>query len=540
MCVRTKWLVLWSLWAARLVPQPTATVRVSNGLLRGAVAHDGSHLQFFGIPYAATDTEHRFQNPNPEPKWEGVFDAYNEHVRCFQRFSPTRISGREDCLTLNVYTPNNYDSIRPVMVFIHGGGFRDGSASPFMYGSEYLIKHGVVLVTINYRLEVLGFLCLGIKEAPGNVGLKDQVAALRWIKTNIRAFGGDPDNITIFGESAGSASVMYHMLTPMSRGLFNKAILQSGSAITPWSFQFEPLKTASLLAKSMGVKTEDPHELYKLFANKPAEELLKTRVPRRKGDIVLSENIFVPCVDKEIKGMERFLPDTPINLISNNQYQKVPVIIGFNNAEGYLFAGKENETTLANFNIYNALPRDLIFPTEDEKNDTVDRLKGLYSIRRPEDYLKNIAKYEGDTSITYPTIASIDLLSKSTDGLIYAYKLSYDGWLNVPKWYFGFRKYPGAAHADELFYLFKVKVPLVMEFIEIEFINKITTLWTNFAKFGNPTPFPSSTLPVTWKPFKTSDPKILVIDKQFSEERLWSDEVMLYWDTIYTKYRRKL
>lgn len=427
-----------------------------------------------------------FQSPIADPKWEGIFDAYDEHIRCTQRFTSTKILGSEDCLRVNVYTPRvNSGHLLPVMVFIHGGGFRDGSGSPFIYGPKHLIQHGVILVTFNYRLEILGFLCLGIKEAPGNAGLKDQVEALKWVQNNIKVFGGDPENVTIFGESAGAASVVYHLISPMSKGLFKKAIIQSGSAIAPWSLQHEPLETASLLAKQMGYNTKDPNELYKIFSNFTSEELLNVRVPRKKGDIILSENIFVPCVEKRIPGVDRFLSDFPYNLIKNGNYQKVPLIYGFNDAEGYMFTGKENATTLSHMNFYSALPRDLIFPTEEEKIATAKKLEEIYmgGEKITNETLLKFSKYEGDSSITYPTIATIDLLLKTTDKPVFVYKFCYDGMLNYAKILYGFGKFKGATHADELFYLFSTAAP-TRYYVEHEFIDKFTELWASFAKYG--------------------------------------------------------
>lgn len=387
---------------------------------------------------------------------------------------------------LNVYVPLPAESLRPVMVFIHGGGFRDGSGSPALYGPDYLIKHDVILVTINYRLEVLGFLCMGIAEAQGNAGLKDQVEALKWVRTNIKAFGGDPDNITIFGESAGSVSVMYHMLSPMSKGLFHKAIMQSGSAISPWSFQFEPVQTAISLAKQMGYNTDDPKEIYKIFMSKTAEELLSTRVPRKDGEVVLSENIFVPCMEEELPGVQRFLADTPYNLITKGLYNKVPLIIGYNNAEGYLFVGKENATTLANMDFYKTLPRDLDIWTEEEKVDTANKIKSMYM--SDDDITKETlgkwVRFQGDSAINFPVTTTIELLLKGTDQPVFSYRLDYDGWMNLAKLFFGFWGYPGASHADDLFYIFKLRITLVQSFLETDMINKMTTMWTNFAKFG--------------------------------------------------------
>lgn len=373
------------------------------------------------------------------------------------------------------------------MVFIHGGGFRDGSGSPFIYGPEYFVKHGVILVTFNYRLEVLGFLCLGIEDAPGNAGLKDQVMALRWVKENIRAFGGDPDSVTIFGESAGSASVMYHLVSPMSNGLFHRAILQSGSAISPWSFQWEPTKTACKLAQHVNssVSCETSKQVCELFNNVSAEELMNARVPRSEGDIVLSENIFVPCVEKVLPGVETFLPDTPYNLITSGKFNKVPIIMGFNSAEGYMFAGKENDTVIPKLSFYGAIPRDLDIPNEDERRRIAGVFQRYYMGDNDisKDTMADFASYEGDSSITYPVIFTTDLLLKHSDEPVYAYKFNYNGWMNLAKLTFGFSNYPGATHADELFYMFKIKATLIMSFLEMNFIDRMTTLWTNFAKY---------------------------------------------------------
>ncbi|XP_049876916.1 esterase FE4-like [Pectinophora gossypiella] len=540
--VSWKWVVLWSLWAARLVRQPTAELRVRSGLVRGSVAHNGAYAEYLAIPYATI--VNRFQESKLVPPWEGTFEAYQEHVRCTQRFSKHMISGQEDCLTLNVYTPPPQPgdvTRRPVMVFIHGGGFRDGSGSPLLYGPDYLVPHGVILVTINYRLEVLGFLCLGIEEAPGNVGLKDQVAALRWVQQNIEVFGGNPNDVTLFGESAGSASVVYHLISPMSKGLFHKVIMQSGSATAPWAFQFEPLKTARLLAKQMGYDTQDSREIYKIFRNKTDVELLSTRVPRAKGDVVLSENVFVPCVEQTIPGVQSFLTDLPYNLLSKGKYAKMPMIIGYNDAEGYMFVGKENDTTKENFDFYNGIPRDLHFPNEEERIKTAERLKQMYigDKEYSKDMIDELARFEGDAGITYSVISTIEMLLKTNIEPIYTYKMCYSGWLNLAKLVFASWKTRGATHADELFYMFKTRATLINSFFETEMIKKVSTLWSNFAKFGNPTPAETSVLP-KWRPTDKTNPQVLVINEKFSTAPLWDDEIMLFWNKTYSKYRRKV
>ncbi|CAG9563706.1 unnamed protein product [Danaus chrysippus] len=538
--MKSHWLILWSLWAARLVRQPTLPVRISSGLVRGSLAADGSHVSYLGLPYASY--QNRFQTSQPSAEWDGVFEATEEHIRCSQRFSNTWINGQEDCLTLNVYTPIQTltsAKLLPVMVFIHGGGYRDGSGSPFLYGPDYLIRHGVILVTFNYRLEVLGFLCLGIKDASGNMGLKDQVQALRWVKENIRAFGGDPNQVTLFGESAGSSSVLYHIVSPLSTGLFHRAIMQSGSAMSPWSLQFEPFKTASRLAHQIGYKLEDPSEILKLLSKMSVKDLLSTRVPRAKGDVILSENIFVPCIENNNLDEEKFLTDSPYNLISKGQFNKVPIIMGYNNAEGYMFIGKENKTTLETFNFYDALPRDLEFPLASEKHVVAKKMENQYYKRKDfgNDKLIKVAKYEGDSGIVYPVTATIELLSNGMKYPVYAYKFCYDGWMNLIKMLFRLWKYPGATHADDLFYIFKVKATLPQSFIEKSIIDRMALMWTNFAK--NPTPGNQKQLPKKWNSINRKKPQLIIIDKEFSSAGLWDDEDLRIWNETYSKYRRR-
>lgn len=425
-----------------------------------------------------------FQDALPVEKWDGVYDAVNEYVKCPQRFG-SKVVGQEDCLTLNVYTPYHSGGALPVMVFIHGGGFREGNNSPFLYGPEYFMDKGVILVAINYRLEVLGYLCLGIKEAPGNVGMKDQVVALQWIQRNIREFGGDPDNVTIFGESAGAASVAYHIISPMSRGLFHKAILQSGSAITPWSFQYDPLNTAIAFAKQMGHHTEDPHELYEIFINKTVQELLTARVPREEGNVILSETIFVPCVEKPIPGINAFLTDYPHDLLSRGQFNKVPIILGYNNAEGYMFAAKENATTIPRIDIFKSLPRDLKFPTNEEKEKVANIVKEFYLGHQEvsKETILNLSRFHGEPFFKYPMIATTDSLLKHNTCPLYNYRFARDGWLNVAKFFFGYGGHPGATHADDLFYMFKPLFPTPW-LLETPVVQSLTTMWSNFAKYG--------------------------------------------------------
>ena len=190
-------------------------------------------------------------------------------------FNEGKFIGSEDCLYLNVYTSNvKPDKLLPVMFYIHGGGFRVGSGDDDAHGPQFLVRQGVIVITINYRLEVFGFLCLNTEDVPGNAGMKDQVQALRWVSKNIASFGGDSNNITIFGESAGGVSVSYHLMSPMTKGLFRRAICQSGVSLCYWGQAYRPRDRALALARNLGFFSEDDQELYDFFKNQPESTLI--------------------------------------------------------------------------------------------------------------------------------------------------------------------------------------------------------------------------------------------------------------------------
>lgn len=169
----------------------------------------------------------------PDGSWSGIFDGSGSVTKCVQLSEiPTLIpvSGKEDCLQLNVYVPEIAvkDHLLPVMVWFHGGGYTSGDSSSRLYGPEYLLDKDVILVTVNYRLGIFGFLTLGVNDLAGNQGMWDQLQGLKWVQRNIGAFGGDSNQVTIFGESAGGFSVSFHLTSHQSRNYFHSAIVQSG------------------------------------------------------------------------------------------------------------------------------------------------------------------------------------------------------------------------------------------------------------------------------------------------------------------------
>ncbi|KAH7932051.1 hypothetical protein HPB52_024950 [Rhipicephalus sanguineus] len=246
--------------------------------------------EFRGIPYAEPPVgKLRFRPPQPKKPWEGTLDATSGSTGCPQvtirGVNMQGVTNTEDCLYLNVWVPenaSNADSSRPVLVWIHGGGFSYGSANQALYSAVVLTAlTDVLVVSINYRLGILGFLNAYSPEAPGNVGLLDQVMALKWVKRNIEFFGGDPQRVTIFGQSAGSMSVHAHIMSPMSQGLFKRAVLMSGVmyGIDMWDTVQESVAKGDRVASMAGCLngrniSSDPEGVIDCLRNKSAEELV--------------------------------------------------------------------------------------------------------------------------------------------------------------------------------------------------------------------------------------------------------------------------
>ncbi|XP_013141548.1 PREDICTED: cholinesterase 1-like, partial [Papilio polytes] len=244
------------------------------------------------------------------------------------------------------------------MVWIHGGGFSSGSGSDEMYGPDYLVRNDVILVSFNYRLEVLGFLCLDTEDAPGNAGMKDQVAALRWVQKNISNFGGDPNNVTIFGESAGGSSVSFHLLSPMSKGLFKRAIPQSGQAITCWGTSFEIKERSLQLARELGCTSKDVKEVSKFLKAQPVEALVKKNITvtyqeTNKAALIVPFSI---TAEKQFGNNERFMVSEAIDVLRNSGiHEGVDVMEGYTEDEGVLFLGSGQ-------NVYKMFPQANKYP----------------------------------------------------------------------------------------------------------------------------------------------------------------------------------
>lgn len=310
-------------------------VTTQHGKLEGFETRDS--LAYLGIPYAAAPVgELRWRAPQAVADWEGLRSAKAYGPDCAQApfppdAAPIRTTPSEDCLYLNVWRPKTAapDELQPVMVWIHGGGFVNGGASPAVYSGERFARDGIVLVSINYRLARFGFFAhpLLVDEGyGGNFGFLDQIAALQWVQSNIEQFGGDPDRVTIFGESAGGMSVHALLQSPLARGLFQRAIIQSGGG------RERTLPTPSL-AKGAAIGAQFVSEL--AVSVSTAKELRALRTDLIVAGLNMmtmgSQTLSGPMIDGQT------LLGSPIVAAKADLHAPVPVMIGANSADGFPF-----------------------------------------------------------------------------------------------------------------------------------------------------------------------------------------------------------
>ncbi|KAM7291765.1 cholinesterase 1 [Ixodes scapularis] len=327
----------WNVWPND-VKEPI--VETNQGKLKGLLTSvHGKPVQvYYGIPYAEPPVHQlRFRKPVPAKPWNGTLDATRKKHSCLQQFYPevfhieTDLS--EDCLYLNVWTTSTTKPTKSVIVWIHGGGFSFGSSYQSWYnGSLLATMHDVVVVTINYRIGIFGFLNAGAPEAPGNMGLLDQNLALKWVRENIRAFGGNPSRVTIFGESAGSYSVHAHIISPLSRGLFQRAFLMSGTyhsfglLDTVFESSVRGSKVAARLNCTGALRdlTSHPDTVLECLRTKSTKEIFEA-AKNVSGRKMVS---FLPSYPNE------FFPIRPSLALRQGQFADVDVMVSITQSEG--------------------------------------------------------------------------------------------------------------------------------------------------------------------------------------------------------------
>ncbi|XP_068082692.1 esterase FE4 [Anabrus simplex] len=533
----------------------TVTVDVVQGTLRGkqttSAVSGKTFYSFSGVPFAKPPVGPlRFKDAKPPEPWTGVRDATTESQICTQfSFLEKAFSGSEDCLYLNVYTPQLPKNdpaapLLPVVFLIHGGGFVCGTGNSEMHGPDFLVGEGLVIVSPSYRVGILGFLSVDGPACPGNMGLKDQVAALRWTQQNVAKFGGDPNNVTIMGCSAGAASVHYHLLSPMSKGLFHRAAASSGAVLNPWALTLEPRYMAFRLGEVLGCKTEDPDELVEYLRTVDHIELTKAATKDILPDCEkerLLPFIFTPTLEVEVEGVERFLPAPPLQLLEEGRYNAVPTITGVATEE---FSSLLPIVDLPNPEILSKIDHlfdktilpELRLPGNCNPDKIISKLRNFFFKDKPlkKETFSGLVTLLSDVFFNMGVNFTVKKLAQHGKAPVYQYLFALDGKLtgkNIFK-----VDYPGATHGDDFFHM--IVCDYMDPVVPPDSPDAITRarmlkMYSDFAKTGNPTPEVTDLVPVIWKPHTASNPCYLNIDEELSLKTNLFGDRMAFWKEIY-------
>jgi para-nitrobenzyl esterase len=475
-----------------------------HGTIKGM--RDNGVDSYKGIPYALPPLgQLRFAPPQAAKPWSGELDCTRFGSQCSQASSFSAPGPEsEDCLTLNVWAPAENSRNLPVYVFIHGGGFAAGSGSLPDYDGSSFARHGIVTVTINYRLGALGFFASGETRrqygTTGNWGILDQIKALQWVRDNIAAFGGDPNRVTIGGESAGSFSVSALILSPLAQGLFSGAIMESGSILSLSTLSYyaksDPEKSIALsamLADVFGASDDSAGLARMQKADASVLSHFSAFVPQQ----TVSPAFFLtPVFDDQV------IPAQPLETMTAGKFTPVNLLLGFNHDEGSLF-----------------VPQDI---DEGEYKSLVMRMlhgdQGLRFLQYMEKFQAMPPGQRARQALAYAVFSAgskrfADLADRAGCP-VYMYKFSYVSPDNQ-------KNGLGAAHSMEL--------PFVFNNLSVEdqaapgagrLSAEIHTRWVNFIKSGDPNVGDSLPSQVTWPRYEAENPQVLLLDSKISAEPL--------------------
>ncbi|XP_038054546.1 uncharacterized protein LOC119726772 [Patiria miniata] len=481
--------------------------------------------RYTAIPYAEPPTgERRFAKPVPKAPWEDVLNATVYGPSCPQP-GLNMADMDEDCLLLNVYVP--HDAVAssgplPVMIFIHGGGFTSGQS--MTYDGTILALHGqVVVVNINYRLGLFGFLSTGDDSAPGNYGLWDQRLAIQWVKDNIANFGGNPDQITIFGESAGAWSVTYQMITPLNdRTLFQRVIAESGvvfpNLVIPATVaRFQAFNVGSILGCNLPVVSTS-RDLISCLRGISVETLLTQTYTVQSSAIIDGE----------------FLPTNINTLLAHPRVGQYDLIMGFNDQDGSVFISQVSKNYTAE-ELRSDIQYFLLSCQCENPQEITDAVFAYYFGGQDlEDPDENVLRYLDVTGDQFFKVPSINFLTRHAESAAntstYFYHFTYETgkeFFLPPEWS---GLISGAPHALDTFYVFGFISAFYPNDLDAAILSNTTMdYWTQFARYGNPNGAGLPGLP-EWPEFKTENGSYIILDPDFKTGQRFKPDKIAFWN----------
>ncbi|XP_066565473.1 cholinesterase isoform X2 [Amia ocellicauda] len=503
----------------------------------------GSVTAFLGIPYGEPPVGNlRFKKPVPRKPWTDIWDAIKYPNTCYQQidrafpgfagaemWNPnTRLS--EDCLYLNVWVPSPKPHNAAVMVWIYGGGFSSGTSSLDVYDGKYLTyTENVIVVSMNYRLGALGFLCFpGNNEAPGNVGLFDQRLALQWVNENIAAFGGNPESVTLFGESAGGASVNFHILSPGSHPFFLRAIMESGTINTPWAAtpEFVSRNRSLTLAELLGCPTGNNSNVIACLRSKTPQEIVNKQSIVIK-DPALVGTTFVPTIDGD------FLTDSPDVLIHSGQFKKTDILLGVNKDEGAYFLvygapgfSRDNESRITREEFLSSVKLTLPQASEIGREAVIFQYTNWtdeFNAEKNRDAMNDIV---GDYNFICPLVEFTQkFVAFGNTAFLYFFD-HLSSRMPWPEWM-------GVMHGYEIEFVLGLPLNKSLGYTKAEeaLSRKIMSYWANFAKKGNP-----NVQGAKWPPFTSKKQEYIRLNTESLQiHRMLRAQQCKFWNSFFPK-----
>ncbi|XP_033223203.1 esterase E4-like isoform X2 [Belonocnema kinseyi] len=576
-------IIILSLIVIGAKSEPDA-IQTKFGLLQGKWIKTSRNFfidAYLGIPYAKPPVDDlRFKNPQIwEEKWLGTKEATKNGPTCIQIDSNGKISGEEDCLYLNVFVPTDTrhpttttDLAKrklPVLIFIRGGSFNVGTTNSSIFSPVYLLNQQIVLVTFNYRLNFLGFYSTGNDASPGNYGLKDMVTVLKWVKANIEDFGGDPDSVTLFGNSAGAAAVHHLSLSKKTEGLFHKMITMSGSALAPWAFHLrknirndsiELAKLANCFQMNETVTTAlyneiteasaDNYKVDNITTNMTDEEIVDCmRNIDVKELLNLTRNmtvwkkspnmIFGPTLEEDKE--DAIITMHPRKVVESASFRDIPWITGVVADEGLGlgidFEGESLQELEENFTELGPYVMECHQVIEKKEQFSQSLIDYYFQGNLSQNFNTNASQLFGDININWPVYEALQNQARTMKSSVYFYDFVYEGTFSVTMDKNGLKK-SGVAHMDDLNYLFpflnNMYAHLMLENTSDDktMINIMTELWADFAKNGKPSANYTWT---EWKPYQENHEFMRLgngSSATISMERDFLAEKMKFWEQL--------